>query len=416
MNLKRLWREGIVSEKANRGQSIIKDQEDKSDRASRKPYTAARAYERIEILNRCVNMIVDSAAQVDFVVGDQIKSITTYATARAKQLENLLNVRPNPFMDTSTFRRLLATDMLFEGAAFIHWDGTSLYHLPASLVQVVADSKKYINKFVFNNMIEFKPDEVIFIKDNAYRGSGVAQISLQTRLSAVMNSLDRREKMLEFKEKFLDNGTVIGLILETDEILNKKLRERKQEELQLDYNPSTGNASVLILDGGLKAKPYSQISSFKDLDFEQDLARFEKNVCVTLGVPQVLIDGGNNANIRPNIELFYYMTIIPLLSKMESSLRFFFGFEIDLSTKRVAALRPDLDAQAKQLTALVNNGLLTGNEARVELDRAPINEDQMNKIRIPANVAGSATGLSGQEGGRPTGSTANSPDDGNDET
>lgn len=411
MNIKRLWREGFgANEKANRGQSIISNQEDKSERANRVPYTTAKAYERIEILNRCVNMIIDSAAQVDFTVGDQIKTLVTYGSAKGKQLENLLNVRPNPFMDTSTFRRLIATDMLFEGAAFIHWDGTSLYHLPASLVEVVADSKRYINKFTFNNTIDFKPNEIIFIKDNAYKGSGVAQISLQTRLSAVLNSLERREKMLEFKEKFLDNGTVIGLILETDEILNKKLRERKQEELQLDYNPSTGNASVLILDGGLKAKPYSQISSFKDLDFEQDLARFEKNVCVTLGVPQLLIDGGNNANIRPNIELFYYMTIIPMLSKMESALRFFFGFNIDLSTKRVIALRPDLDAQAKQLTALVNNGLLTGNEARKELDRDPIDDEQMDKIRIPANVAGSATGLSGQEGGRPTGPT----DDGND--
>ncbi len=114
---------------------------------------------------------------------------------------------------------------------------------------------------------------------------------------------------------------MIGLIL--DEILNKKLRERKQEELQLDYNPSTGQSSVLILDGGMKAKPYSQISSFKDLDFKEDIEGFNKSICLAFGVPQVLLDGGNNANIRPNIELFYYMTIIPMLNKLTSSLTFF---------------------------------------------------------------------------------------------
>lgn len=48
---------------------------------------------------------------------------------------------------------------------------------------------------------------------------------------------------------------------------------------------------------------------------------------------------------------------------------------------------------------------MTGNEARLELNLEPLDDEQMNKIRIPANVAGSATGVSGQEGGRPQGST-----------
>ncbi|ASU01598.1 portal protein [Bacteriophage T5-like saus47N] len=232
-----------------------------------------------------------------------------------------------------------------------------------------------------------------------------SQISGQSRVATVIDSLEKRSKMLNFKEKFLDNGTVIGLILETDEILNKKLRERKQEELQLDYNPSTGQSSVLILDGGMKAKPYSQISSFKDLDFKEDIEGFNKSICLAFGVPQVLLDGGNNANIRPNIELFYYMTIIPMLNKLTSSLTFFFGYKITPNTKEVAALTPDKEAEAKHLTSLVNNGIMTGNEARLELNLEPLDDEQMDRIRIPANVAGSATGVSGQEGGRPQGST-----------
>jgi HK97 family phage portal protein len=396
------WIANVVN-KLNPGQRIIQSTEDKSERSNRKPYTSALAYATIEILNRCANMVIDSAAQCDFEVGEQIPNLTTYGTIKGKSLNTVLNIRPNPFMDISSFRRLIVTDLLFEGAAYIYWDGNGMYHLPASMMEVVADTKKFINKFTFNNTIDYKPSEILFIKDNAYKGNIASQISGQSRVASVLSSLEKREKMLEFKEKFLDNGTVIGLILETDEILNKKLRERKQEELQLDYNPRTGQSTVLILDAGLKAKPYSQISSFKDLDFEQDLVRFEKNVCLALGVPNVLIDGGNNANIRPNIELFYYMTIIPMLVKQQSAIQFFFGFNLKISTKGVAALRPDLDAQAKQLTSLVNNGILTGNEARLDLGREELDDEQMKKIRIPANVAGSATGISGQEGGRPQG-------------
>lgn len=393
-----------VSEKLNPGQHIIRDQENVSRRTNRKPFTTSRAYSTIEILNRVTNMVIDSAAECSYSVEEQF-GITTYGTVRQKQLETLLNVRPNPFMDISTFRRLITTDLLFEGCAYIYWDGYGLYHVPAALMEVVADSKKYINKFTFNNQIDYRVDEIIFIKDNGYICGANSQISGQSRMATVIDSLEKRNKMLNFKEKFLDNGTVIGLILETDEILNKKLRERKQEELQLDYNPSTGQSTVLILDGGMKAKPYSQISSFRDLDFEADLARFESNVCTALGVPEVLINGGNNANIRPNIELLYYMTVVPMLNKFTSAYTFFFGFKIKPDLSEVAALTPDRDSEAKYLTSLVNNGIMTGNEARKELRLEPLADEQMDKIRIPANIAGSATGVSGQEGGRPNGST-----------
>ena len=353
-----------ITEKLNPGQRIIRDMEPVSHRTNRKPFTTGQAYSKIEILNRTANMVIDSAAECSYTVGDKY-NIVTYANGiKTKTLDTLLNVRPNPFMDISTFRRLVVTDLLFEGCAYIYWDGTSLYHVPAALMQVEADANKFIKKFIFNNQIDYRVDEIIFIKDNSYVCGTNSQISGQSRVATVIDSLEKRSKMLNFKEKFLDNGTVIGLILETDEILNKKLRERKQEELQLDYNPSTGQSSVLILDGGMKAKPYSQISSFKDLDFKEDIEGFNKSICLAFGVPQVLLDGGNNANIRPNIELFYYMTIIPMLNKLTSSLTFFFGYKITPNTKEVAALTPDKESEAKHLTSLVNNGIITGNEAR----------------------------------------------------
>ncbi|QGH45213.1 portal (connector) protein [Bacteriophage Eos] len=402
MSMIKRWVAG-VSEKLNPGQRIIRDMEDVSRRTNIRPYTTGGAYATIEILNRTANMVIDSSAECSYRVGDQYKNLTTYGTnVRAATLNTLLNVRPNPFMDSSTFRRLITADLLFEGCAYIHWDGSSLYHVPAALMEVKADAKKYVQKFIFNNQIEYRVDEIIFIKDNGITGGMNSQITGQSRVATTINSLTKREKMLNFKEKFLDNGTVIGLILETDEILNKKLRERKQEEVQLDYNPTTGQSSVLILDGGMKAKQLSQISSFKDLDFEQDLKRFESSVCVAFGVPEVLINGGNNANIRPNIELFYYMTIVPMLNKVTSSLSFFFGFKITPNTKDVIALTPDKDKESKYVSSLTNNGIITGNEGREILGLEKLDDPQMDKIRIPANIAGSATGVSGQQGGRPT--------------
>lgn len=395
-----------IVEKLNPVQGVMRDHEPTSERTLRTPYSASRAYREMGLINRLVNMVIDSAAECDYEVGEQDKSLTSYGTIRGVSLDKLLNKQPNPFMDVSTFRRLIVTDLLFEGCAYIHYDGTSLYHIPAWNMQVEADSKKYINKFIFNGNINLPVNQVIFIKDNSFMHGAASQISGQSRIQALIGSLNKMTKMQEFKEKFLDNGTVIGLILETDEVLNKKLKERKEKELQLNYNPTTGQSTVLILDGGMKAKPYSQISSFKDLDFETDLKRYTTELCTTLGVPEVLISGGNNANIRPNIELFYYMTIVPMLKKYTSSISFFFGFPVKPTLVDVMALTPDKEGEANYVTKLVNNGLLTGNEGRKELRYDPITDDpQMDIIRIPANIAGSATGVSGQEGGRPTNDT-----------
>ena len=35
-----------------------------------------------------------------------------------------------------------------------------------------------------------------------------------------------------------------------------------------------------------------------------------------MGVPPILMDGGNNANIRPNHRLYYLETVLPIVKKI----------------------------------------------------------------------------------------------------
>ena len=127
----------------------------------------------------------------------------------------------------------------------------------------------------------------------------------------------------------------------------------------------------------------------------------EEKVCVALGIPPILLNSGNNANIKPNLELLFYTTILPMTRKFEAAFEYFFGYDIEVSTHAVPALKPDQKAQAEYLSALVNNGLMIGNEARVILRLEELDDPLMKKIRVPANVAGSGTGVTGQEGGKP---------------
>lgn len=384
--------------KLNPAQPQIRDEDPGGGRTTKDPYTLSQAYREIAVVNRIVNLWVDAAAEVTYDVKDRL-GFTAYASnVQQKKLRSLLNHRPNPFMDISTFKRLLYLDFIMEGSAFIYWDGSALYHIPAANMEVVLDKKKYINHFKYGKT-EFKPNEIIYIKDNAYYGQSV-NASGFGRLSSCLDDIKRLKKLAEFKEKFYDNGAVIGLVIETDQLLSKKHKQRYEEETAVRYNPRTGKTNVLVLDAGFKAKPITT-NGFKDLGTTEDQKNLTKNICTAMGVPEILLESGNNANLRPNIDLLYSMSIMPNIKKFESAIEFFFGLDIKPMTDEIMALAPDRKALAEYVTSIVNNGIATGDEGRAILRMEPIGSDEMTKIRIPQNISGSATGVSGQEGGKP---------------
>lgn len=394
-----------IINKLNPAQEVIAQEKSSATRSNNRSFTTTQVFKGVEVVNRGVNMLVDSGSQVTFSVQDRYR-FTPLARQpqggiRRDRVNEVLNVRPNPFMDSSTFWRLVLMDFVMEGWAFIHWDGTSLYHIPAANMEVFADRRRYINRFIYDGQVEFQPNEIIFIKDNAYERGDSTQICGQSRIVSALSGLVRRDKLLRFKENFFDNGAVFSLILETEAILSKKLKKRFEDEISLDYNPRTGRSSVKVLDGGMTAKTLAPTST-RDLDVSDEIEDFEQKAAIALGIPFLLFDSGNNANIRPNIELLFHMTVLPMMKKFESAFETFFGYDIKLMTDEIQALAPDAQAEATAVTSKVNNGLITPNEGRQELRLEPLVGQDMDTIRVPANIAGSGTGVSGQEGGRPS--------------
>jgi len=109
------------------------------------------------------------------------------------------------------------------------------------------------------------------------------------------------------------------------------------------------------------------------------------------------LDSGNNANLRPNMRLYYLETIMPIVRKINFALERFFGFEIIEDATNIPALQPELRDQAQYYSALVNTGIISPNEAREAINFDPI--EGFDDLRVPANIAGSA--VNPDEGGRP---------------
>lgn len=360
--------------------------------------STTKAYELVEVVNRCINIICDNAALVDF----DIKDTLPFTGQSGKQIkgpsiDRILNYRPNPDQDINSFRRQLIMDFLVDGNAFIYYDkaGGIMYRLPALDVKIKHENGDYVTHYEYGTHT-YTPDCIMHIADNSMRDSRRGY----SRILSAMNTLYSREDMLNFRKAFFTSGTSIGLIVEAPDFLGPRLKKRKQEEWARDFKPTSSTGLPLILDGGMTAKSVAN-TDFKALAFNETITEEEEKVAMAIGVPPILLNSGNNANIKPNLELLFYLQIIPMLRKFESVFEYFFAFDIELKTHKVPALKPDQKAEADRISALVNNGIITPNEGRASIRLDKMQDPDMDKIRIPANIAGSATGVTGQEGGRP---------------
>ena len=382
-----------VEDKLNPAQYVISRNEGMTI-DSRETITNYRnAYEQLEIVNRAVNMIVDDVSDIPYQIGEQTVGINNIIkNIRRSKVDLLVNKEPNPFQDINTFKRNLVIDLLIDGNIFIYFDGAHLYHLPADKMTIYTDTDTYIEKFVYDNSIDYSVNEIIHIKENSFNSiyRGVPRLKPAFRTMQLLSS------MRNFQDNFFKNGAVPGLVLKSPNTLSEKIKERMLQAWSVRYNPNTGGRRPLILDGGLEVDTLTNIN-FKELDFQESIKANERIILEAMGIPPILLDGGNNANIRPNHRLYYLETILPIVRKIGYAVERFFGFTISEDVTGIPALQPELRDQAAYYATLVNTGILSANEAREALGKEPVNG--FDTPRVPANIAGSA--VNPEEGGRP---------------
>lgn len=380
----------------HRGQPAIQRIEGTTRSSERNRFFFEKSYDTIEVVRRGVDMIVDAAAEIDVNITNTLPTRPVHegAKQRQKTLSTILNFRPNQNEDVNEFRRELIIDFILTGNCYQYWDGMNLYYLPSKQMTIHTHDKNKIDYYEFEKDTKFYPHEIIHTKDN----NADSQYEGRSRLFCTKKSIRILLSMLSFQENFFDNGAVPGLIIQTPNILGNKIKEKMLEMWRIRYNPQDGGKRPMILDGDLKVNPLSS-AKMSELDFAESVEAHETKILKALGVPPVLLNSGNNANLRPNIQLFYEMTVLPLVSKLISSYERFFAYDMEPEIVKVRALRPELRDAAQYFTGLVNAGIMTADEARLELRLEPMEDGESDKLRIPANIAGSATDPS--QGGAP---------------
>jgi len=410
-----------MREKLNPGQPSIAASHGESSPANIVDFNTA--YDEIDVIHRSIEIIINGLVEVPFLI-DHVNS-----RGPNKKVETLLNVKPNPFEDRTRFFRRAFLDYYLDGNCFFYYDkgrpesDGSLYLLPANDVNIIPDKKTFVAGYEFQPLaaeaseifgfgrmpinvvrddstsaIFFEAEEIIHIKNDSssdiYRGD------------SKLKNLDRIIKLyyhlISFQQQFFKNNAIPGFVLSTPNVLSTKIKTRLLEEWGQNYNSLFNNArNPAILDGGLKVDPFSSMS-FKDLDFESAVERLQQDMVKGLGVPWILLKSGNNANITPNQSMFYTHTIIPILQQFASAFAHRFDVIVTADKQSVTALRPDTRSEALYYVSLVNGGIIKPNEAREGLRFDKLEDDECNHIRIPQNIAGSASDPT--QGGRPASS------------
>lgn len=374
-----------------------------------------QAYRDIEVVNRAIQMIVSACVEVPFMVdgGPQ------------KKLNKLLNVKPNPFEDRTRLFRRAFLDFILDGNAFFYYDGTNLYLLPANDVEVVPDKKTFISHYNYlvtnqtssdiyrfgtqtrkSETIRFECNEIIHImnenESSIFRGT--------SKVKPIIRLIELYYYMINFQRQFFKNNALPGLVLSTDNVLSKRVKDRLLSDWKSTYTTLfDGARNPAILDGGLKIDKFSA-TTFAELDFENSIERIQQDMAKALGVPYVLMKSGNNANIEVNQKLFYLHTILPILDQFASAFSLFFNTDMLIRPDRLAvpALQPDNKAQSLYYSTLLNNGIITVNESRIGLRMPTIDSPENNELRIPQNITGSAANPA--IGGRPKGEDQTTPE------
>lgn len=411
-----------IREKLNPIQPYIQSQEPLIQPDSNVDYRAA--YDRVEIIHRSVEMMINSVVGIPFAVTPGSQGGPT------KKVNRLLNERPNPFEDRVRFFRRAVMDLILDGNAFFYYDGNDIYILPANDIEIQTDAKRFIKGYTYllsgsgasydsgfepfagsstarnrspsrssdkEVRIDFDASEVIHVRDDnddsIFRG--------KSRLRSLTDLINLYYALLKFQKQFFKNNAVPGVVLTTDNVLSAKIKERLLQSWRSSYTTIfDGARNPAILDGGLKIDKFSDVN-FQSLDFENSVERLQQDMAKALGVPYVLLKSGNNANIASNQVLFYEHTIIPIVYQFASAFEHYFNsVRIRPDLANIPALQPDLKSQAQYYTSLVNSGIISADEARQKLHFPALNKPETANIRIPQNIAGSAA--KPELGGRPS--------------
>jgi HK97 family phage portal protein len=334
-------------------------------------------------------------------------------------LYNILKLRPNPYMTSTTFWSTVEMNRNHHGNAYVwnRYNGTKLQDMwivPSKDVTILIDDSGILGTkdkiwYQYNDaetgkLHTFGSDEVMHFKTST-TFDGITGLSIQETLkSTVEGSLE--------SQKFMNNLYKTGLtgkaVLEYTGDLNKEAKDRLVKGFEDFANGSKNAGKVIPVPLGMKLVPLDiKLTDSQFFELKQYSAL---QIAAAFGIKPNQINDytkSSYASAEAQNLAFYTDTLLWVLKQYEEEVIY-----KTLSTKLIdqgyfwkfnvnVILRADMKTQMDALAVGVNNGIYKIDEAREFLDLPMVDGGQQNIVNgnyIPLTSVGQQYGVT-QEGG-----------------
>lgn len=336
---------------------------------------------------RCVNAISDSIAQLP-LEPYKIDSKGYKKKLRKHPCYKIINATPNKRMTRYTFIQLLISSMLLRGNAYAYilrnqnGEVEQLIYIPSEYVTIIPP--KFIIEPVKYSIVgingEIEEKDLIHLLNFSY--DGVNGIST---LSHARNTLGLATDAEQHATNFFQQGAAIGGFIEVPAMMQPKQKEEfKQSWIETMGSKKGATNGVAILESGAHFQPVSISPSDSQL---LESRQFDVvSICRFFGVSPIkcfdLSHANYNSSEAANLS-FLTDTLQPIMQKIELELerKLFPNEEIDIRFDTSALLRADKAALSSYFRELIQNGVMSINECRKELDLLPVEGGDKNVMQ-----------------------------------
>ncbi|MED1406815.1 phage portal protein [Bacillus mycoides] len=306
--------------------------------------------------------------------------------AAEHHLYNVLKLRPNPYMTSSTFWSTVEVNKNHYGNAYVYINTESgqvkdLWILPSEHVQVWIDNAGIFQKenamwYIWGDnksgkQYRFRHDQIMHFKTSMSL-DGIKGLAVKDILKV---SIENIQSGSQYLSNYFQNGlmgkAVVSYTGDLSHDIGKKMAERVEE-----FSSGLKNAGRIVpLPLGFQLTPLNV--KMADAQFLEISKYTALQIAGAFGIKPAQInnyDKGNYANVEAQQLSFYVDTLLYNLKQYEEELSYKLLLEDDLQSGHCfkfnvnAILRADFATQMEALSKGVNNAILKPNEAREKID------------------------------------------------
>lgn len=348
-------------------------------------------YEHVSTVFRCINLVAKTAANITTGVFED--------TDEGPELVNdhplpLQLRRPNHLQGRATFVKYWVTSMLLGGRAFI-WanvldsgEVAEFWVLPPTQVDVQLGTVfGTIDKITWNSTesIDLNPEHVLYTWFPNPRDF-MQPIS---PLKAAAQEVDISTEGLRWNLSLLTNGAKPSLYVSLDPKSEMPLKDEHVKEVKKalaeEYSGSrrVGKSPVFKIPG-MKLNDYGW--NPHDMDWMKGLDQMDVRIANVFDVPPELVGAQKTyENFKEANRVLHEHATVPIMELFVDELtnwdlllledNQFVGLLMD----KIKAFQEDQDKTAKRVVSLVDSGVITRNEGRLDLKK-PKSDDPMADV------------------------------------